>query len=171
MNTPHDLSQSALEFRRHFDQYFLGVIPRLLNQEGLFLSFLSALVAIDSLSGAYQPDKGTGERFRAFIMDFFPKEYAPHASLLWKFRNHMIHSLNPRPFMIVCHNSRMHLCEASGVRMLNAEDFYADLVSASRAYFAALYADADLQSRFIQRIAASDGGKPTTASIVETIHL
>lgn len=64
----------------------------------------------------------------------------------------------------------MHLCEASGVRMLNAEDFHADLVSASRAYFAALYVDADLQSRFIQRIAASDGGKPTTASILETIH-
>ena len=50
----------------------------------------------------------------------------------------MIHSFNPGSLLIFCHQSRMHLCEAEGARMLNAEDFYADMLIASRSYFLAL---------------------------------
>lgn len=171
MTELQELSEAAAEYRRHFDQYFLGVIPRLLNEDGMFLSFMSVLIAVDSLAGAYLPDKGTGERFRAFFTDFFPASYGAHIDDLWKFRNHMIHSMNPQPFMIVCRNSRMHLCEASGVRMLNAEDFYADLVMASRAYFSALYAGPELQNRFARRIEAGDGGRPRSISIVDSVDM
>lgn len=169
MNDTQELSDIAVEFRRHFDQYYLGVIPRLLNEEGLFLAFLSMLAAIESLAGTYMPDQGTGERFRAFVLTFFPKTYESHVQQLWKFRNRMIHSFNPSPFMILCSNSRMHLCDASGVHMLNAEDFYADLVAASRAYFSALYADLELQRRFGKRVRADDGGRPISHQVVESV--
>ena len=81
----------------------------------------------------------------------------------------MIHAFNPSPFMIICRNSRMHLCDANGVRMLNAEDFYADLVAASRAYFSALYADLELQRRFAKRIEADGGGRPVSHQVIESV--
>jgi hypothetical protein len=71
--------------------------------------------------------------------------------------------------MILCRNSRMHLCEASGVRMLNAEDFYADLVAASRDYFGALYRDPELQRRFGKRITSDEGGRPISHQVVESV--
>jgi hypothetical protein len=77
----------------------------------------------------------------------------------------MIHSFSSVPFFIVCHQSRMHLCEASGKTVINAEDLYADLVSASRAYFAALYADPLLQKNFARRISMDDGGRPQISQI------
>ena len=164
-----NISDVAADYRRHFDQYYLGVIPRLLNDEGLFLAFLSMLAAVESLSGVFSPDQGTGDRFKAFVSAFFPKAYEPHVDDLWRFRNRMIHSFNPTPFTILCHGSRMHLCEASGVRMLNAEDFYADVVSASRAYFVALYSDQELQKRFEKRVASDDGGRPLTHRVLESV--
>jgi len=163
------LSEAAAEFRRHFDQYYLGVIPRLLNEEGMFLAFVSMLTAIESLAGAYAPDLGTGERFRAFIAAYYPPTYAPLADQLWQFRNRMIHSFNPGSLLIFCHQSRMHLCEAEGARMLNAEDFYADMLIASRAYFLALYSDLELQKRFAKRIAVDDGGRIQRQQIVESV--
>ena len=163
-----ELSEVAAEVRRHFDHYYLGVIPRLLTDDGLFLAFLSMQSAIESLAGMYMPDNGTGERFRAFVSKFFPKAYEPHVDHLWKFRNRMIHSFNPSPFMIICRNSRMHLCDASGARMLNAEDFYADLVTASRAYFSALYGDPELQKRFGKRVISDDGGRPISHRVTES---
>lgn len=169
MDDTRQLSDTAAEFRRHFDQCYLGVIPRLLNEEGLYLAFLSMLAAVESLAGTYMPDHGAGERFRAFVSTFFPKSYEPHVDQLWKFRNRMIHSFNPSPFMILSRNSRMHLCDASGTRMLNAEDFYADLVAASRDYFSALYSDLELQARFGRRIASDDGGRPVSYQVVESV--
>ena len=127
------------------------------------------LAAVESLAGTYMPDQGTGERFRAFVSTFFPKTYESHVEQLWKFRNRMIHSFNPSPFMILCRSSRMHLCNASGVRMLNAEDFYADLVTASRAYFSALYSDPELQRRFGRRVTSDDGGRPLTHQVAESV--
>ena len=55
MADTQELSDVAAEFRRHFDQYYLGVIPRLLNERGLFLAFLSMLAAVESLAGTYMP--------------------------------------------------------------------------------------------------------------------
>jgi hypothetical protein len=63
----------------------------------------------------------------------------------------------------------MHLCEASGVRMLNGEDFYADFVTASRGYFSALYSDLELQKRFAKRVASDDGGRPISHQVTESV--
>lgn len=168
--TDHRPSNDAAEFRRHFDLYYLGVIPRLLTEEGVFLAFVSMLTAVESLAGAYAPSLSTGDRFRGFISQFFPKEYEPFSARLWQFRNRMIHSFNPSPFLIVCHQSRMHLALASGVPMLNAEDMYADVLAASRKYFAALYSDLGLQRNFTKRIAEGDGGRIQTTQVVETVN-
>jgi hypothetical protein len=121
------------------------------------------------LAGAFAPDSGTGERFREFVAAYFPLIYAPFAGQLWQFRNRMIHSFNPGSFVILCHQSRMHLAEASGARMLNAEDLYADMLSAARMYFSALYSDPELQARFAKRIAVDDGGRLYTQQIVESV--
>jgi len=161
------LSEAAADYRRHFDQFYLGVIPRLLNEEGMFLAFVSILNGIESLAGVYAPDLGTGERFREFVVNYFPASYTPYKDQLWKFRNLMIHAFNPGDFLILCHQSRMHLSEASGKRMLNVEDFYADMVSASRNYFLALYSEAELQKRFAKRISIDDGGRLKTQKIIE----
>ena len=107
------MSLMAADFRRHFDQYYLEVIPRLLNEEGLFLAFVSMLTVVECLAGTYAPNLGAGERFRAFVSKFFPKPYEPVVPKLWQFRNRMIHSFNPAPFAIVCHQSRMHLIVAA----------------------------------------------------------
>ena len=164
------LSNSAADFRRHFDQYYLGVIPRLLNEEGMFLAFVSTLAAIESLAGTYAPTLGSGERFREFVKNYFPPIYQAHAAPLWKFRNRMVHSFNPSPFAIVCHNSRMHLVEAGETRVLNAEDFYADTLSASRAYFTDLYSRTDLQLNFEKRLNQDEGGLPKATHIIETVN-
>lgn len=162
-------SDAAADFRRHFDQYYLGVIPRLLNQEGQFLAFVSMIAAIETLAGTFMPSGGTGERFRAFIGRYFPDPYEVHLEPLWKFRNRMIHSFNPSPFMIVCHSSRMHSQKADDTWVLNAEDFYADVVAGSREYFKELYTDLELQKRFVARILADDGGRPYTGQVMESV--
>ena len=163
------LSNSAAEFRRHFDQYYLGIIPRLLNEEGMFLAFITTLTAIEALAGAFAPTLGSGERFREFVKSYFPPIYHVYAAPLWKFRNRMVHSFNPSPFAIVCHNSRMHLVEASETRVLNAEDFYADTLSASRAYFTDLYSRTELQLNFERRMNDDEGGLPQATKIIETV--
>jgi hypothetical protein len=162
------LSTVAVEFRMHFDQYYLGIIPRLLNEEGLFLSFVSMLTAVETLAGTYAPHMKSGKRFKAFVSEFFPDIYHPVVDQLWEFRNHMIHSFNPVPFLLLCHQSRMHLCLASDVYMLNAEDFYADLLGASRLYFKALYSSPELQARFAKRVSDSDGGRIRPQQVIES---
>lgn len=170
MSGRDERSESAAEYRRHFDQYYLAVIPRLLNDEGLFLAFVAMLSAVEALAGAFAPERGTGERFRAFVSRYFPETYRPHVNALWEVRNKLVHSFNPGPMMILCHNSRMHLSAASGVYMLNAEDFYADMLAASRRYFQELYADEQLQRNFTKRLADSgDGGGPTTCQVNESL--
>jgi hypothetical protein len=169
MTEPDEMSIVAAEFRRHFDQYYLGVIPRLLNEECVFLAFVSMLTAIESLAGTFAPNLSSGQRFRAFVSRFFPQSYRSLVTQLWQFRNRMVHSFNPSPFAIVCHQSRMHLTVADGVPVLNAEDIYADVVTASREYFSALYADLDLQKNFAKRVSHGDGGRPHKIHILESV--
>ncbi|AXQ27274.1 hypothetical protein D0B54_00580 [Solimonas sp. K1W22B-7] len=170
MDDQHEASLIAADFRAHFDQYYLAVIPRLLNEDGLFLALLSMLTAVEALAGTYAPHLGTGERFRAFVSAYFPSLYGPFVESLWICRNKMVHSFNPGPFLLVCHQSRMHLVSASDVPMLNAEDFYADLIAASRSYFRALYLDPDLQRKFAKRMTEGDGGRPYTSHIIESVE-
>lgn len=153
-------------YRHHFDNNYVGGIPKLFNETGIFLSFITTLSAIEALAGLMAPSKPTGERFITFIETYFPAGYHLHAGGLWKFRNTMIHSFSPGFYYLTCHTSRMHLKEvAEGSLLLNAEDFYGALLFSSSNYFEALLLDANLQANFIKRVADIDGGAPITVSI------
>lgn len=148
------------DFRFHFDAMYIGGIPRLLDETGSFLAFLSVLAAIDALAGVWSPSSGSGERFKGFVEKFFPVELRSRASDLLRFRNLMVHASNPGPFALVCNQSRLHLTPHGPVTVLNAQDFYAALILASQQYFRSLAADETLQSNFRRRIAQADGGAP-----------
>jgi hypothetical protein len=153
-------------YRHHFDNIFVGGIPKLFNETGVFLSFVSMLSAIEALAGLMAPNKPTGERFMSFIETYFPDTYHLQSAGLWKFRNTMIHSFSPGTYLLTCHTSRMHLKAVSEEStLLNAEDFFASLLQASSNYFEALALDANLQTNFIKRVADSNGGAPRTISI------
>jgi hypothetical protein len=161
---PHDIE----EFRFHFDAMYVGGIPRLLNEDGAFLAFLAVLTATEALAGVFAPQLGTGERFRNFVARFFPAPLGDRAEELWRFRNLMVHAFNPGPFVLVCHQSRLHLTPQSGLIILNAEDFYAALIAASHGYFDALSRDGDLQHLFTRRLADEDGGGMQSFTVQRT---
>jgi hypothetical protein len=150
------------DFRLHFDAMYIGGIPRLLDESGAFLAFLSVLTAVDALAGAWNPLSASGERFKGFVATFFPPGLRERANDLWRFRNLMVHAFHPGPFALVCNQSRLHLTPHGPVTVLNAQDFYAALVLASQEYFRCLSADETLQHNFSRRVAEADGGAPET---------
>jgi hypothetical protein len=104
-----------------------------------------------------------GERFRVFIETYFPEDHRHFADRLWELRNAIVHSFNPGPFFgLTFHASRQHLKSPTGHVTLNAEDLFAALLSASRAYFDSLLTDSKLQENFQKRVVATDGGAPET---------
>jgi len=150
--------QDIEEFRHHFDDMYLGGIRLLLNEQGMFLAFLTMLTATEALAGAFAPHLDTGERFRLFVSRFFPEPLGARVAYIWQFRNLMVHSFNPGPFALVCNQSRLHLTAPFGIVTLNAEDFYAGLIKAADAYFETLDSDHELQTRFSRRLKDEDGG-------------
>ncbi len=162
-----DLSHAIQEFEAHFDHLYLATIPRLLDDSGLFLAVLAMLTAVDTLSGVFAPESGTGERFRRFVSRYFPDPLNNHARSLWECRTRMIHSMHPGSFALVYGQSQLHLTQygtsAEGdIFHLNAEDFFNALASASRAFFSDLKRDGLLQENFKKRMNAKDGGAPET---------
>lgn len=158
--------QEVIEgYRHHFDNIFVGGIPKLFNEEAAFLSFVSILTATEALAGLMEPNMGSGDRFKLFVERYFPSGYKPHIASLWKFRNTMIHSFSPGEFLISCHTSRLHLKDINGAIFLNAENFYSDMLTASIAYFSNLNTDTTLQANFQKRISEFEGGAPLTIRI------
>jgi len=63
----------------------------------------------------------------------------------------------------------MHLLEIGDVRYLNVEDLYAEMVTSSRGYFTALYADLQLQANFSKRVTEKGGGRIVPIAFTESI--
>ena len=123
----------------------------MLNDDGAFLSFICVLTATEALAGFLSPKlAGNGARFKTFIQRYFPDPYPAQAEDLWKFRNAIVHAFSPRPYSLTHHNSHIHLKQHGGLTILNAEDFYAALVSASKRYFDDLATDSALQQNLIK---------------------
>jgi hypothetical protein len=141
-----------------FGRIYLGGIPSLLNDDGAFLSFISTLTAIEALGGFLSPLLGNGPRFKSFIQRYFPDPYPGQADLLWKLRNAAVHGFSPGPYKLTHHNSHLHLTQDGGLTILNAEDFYATLLSASKRYFDDVGKDPALQAAFVQRAGDPDTG-------------
>jgi hypothetical protein len=167
MTTAEKLERDIYEFRLHFDQIYLGCIPRLLDEQGMFLAFLSFLTAVDILAGVFSPERMPGVRFRSFAGNFLPEGLNSLADELWKARNLMVHSFNPGQFGLVCGQSRLHLSKHDSITILNAQDLYAALITASRAYFDALQGNPELLQVFTKRIAETQGGAPETHVVYE----
>jgi len=52
---PSAQDQELVEFEAHFRAYYLTVIPRLLDESGCYLAFLSGVSAIDVFAGLVGP--------------------------------------------------------------------------------------------------------------------
>lgn len=143
---------------RNFSRIYLGGIPSLLNDDGAFLSFICSLTATEALGGFLKPREGNGERFRAFVRDYFPEPFPSQAESLWKLRNAAVHGFSPGPYKLTHHNGHAHLTTDDSLTTLNAEDFYAALVIASKRYFDAVQKDAGLQASLVERANDPDAG-------------
>jgi hypothetical protein len=144
--------------QRNFGGIYLGGIPSLLNDDGAFLSFICTLTAMEALGGFMRPKDGNGVRFRHFVSTYYPDPYPRQADRLWRFRNAAVHGFSPGPYKVTHHNSHLHMTTDGGSTVLNAEDFYAALVTASKRYFDALQVDATLRATFVERTQDPDTG-------------
>jgi hypothetical protein len=165
MPSPED--NDLLEFEGHFNAYYLSAIPRLLDESGCYLAFLSMASAIDVLAGLVAPDRGAGARFESFIADFFPSELRDKGRDLWEMRNLMVHALNPGPFALTSGQPQAHLTSFGSVTGLNAENFYDALKHAASAYFSRVRRDDELRKSFAHRVRSRDGGAPATFIVQE----
>ena len=166
MDTPADAVSQIAEYRRYFDSIYIAGIPRLLNDDGAFLSFITVVTGTEALAGLCAPSKQNGERFREFVARYYPAEYLPFVEKLWELRNSVVHCFHPGPFALTHHASWAHLKPQGDAIVLNAEDFYAALLMASKQYFAALEASPELQASFLKRVASSSGGAMQVLSAV-----
>lgn len=146
-----------------FSAIYLGGIPATITHDSAFLSFIAVLSAIEALAGfrhAFEADRPkSGDRFERFLRTYFPPEYQPYVGKMWKFRCRLVHSFSPAGFSLTHHHSENHMRVGdNGNPVLNAEDFYAALVSAAQKYFAELRSDAGLRSLMIARMEDKEGG-------------
>jgi hypothetical protein len=143
---------------RTFAQIYIGGIPPTITDESAYLSFISILSGIEALALYACPDEaGNGDRFRAFVRDYFVDPYPELADDLWQFRNGIVHAFNPGPFALTHQHSHHHLQQGAGGRILNAEDFYAAFVFAFRKYLATLDSSSELQDRLLRAINREGG--------------
>ncbi len=171
MNAPVDSANEIAEYRRYFDSIYIAGIPRLLNDDGAFLSFIAVVTGMEALAGLCAPSKPNGERFKDFVKSYYPAEYQPFVEKLWELRNAVIHCFHPGPFALTHHASWAHLKLQGEAIVLNAEDFYAALLFASKQYFGALESSSALQQAFRKRVASSNGGAMQVHSAAATSSL
>lgn len=146
------ISELINHVHANYARIYLGGIPSTLNDNAAFLSFICTLTAIEALGGFLKPDEGNGTRFKGFVLTYYPAPYHAEVEDLWKFRNAAVHGFSPGPYKLTHHNSHVHMTSDGGRVVLNAEDFYADLVASSARYFTALRCDEALQALFNKRI-------------------
>jgi len=149
--------QAAL---RGFNDIILGGIPILLRQnETAFLSFMCSVAAIDALAGyRYVTDK-VGERFEAFIKDYFPASYASHAENLYKLRCRLLHNFSPAYFTLVHASPAAHLKQSPiGDAILSDDVFFADLRTAALKFFDEVQKDVHRQDAMNARLLNLDKG-------------
>jgi hypothetical protein len=164
MSTEQDIN----DVQASFASIYLGGIPCMLNDDGAFLSFICCFTATEALGGFLIPKssvpKGEGVnafRFKEFIRKYFPVPYRSQADDLWKLRNAMVHAFSPDDFALAHHQGHLHLKTVNGQRVLNAEDFYASLVLATKSYFDELRGDDAMMKAFSERKQEAGNGVAT----------
>jgi hypothetical protein len=160
------LSDDITNAHARFAEIFIGGIPRLLNRDGAYLSFICVFAGTEALAGYRYPNvTGNGDRFRSFLADYFEPRYSPVAQELWDLRNSMVHGFSPRHFALCHHQSQFHFTDRPPfLKVLNAENVYAAFVVAAEKYFQQLKTDAVVQASFEQRLTSQNGGSLYVAS-------
>ncbi|MFQ5882260.1 MAG: hypothetical protein ACE5I9_07280 [Candidatus Methylomirabilales bacterium] len=154
------------ETLRWFSRIYLGGIPSIITDDSAFLSFVCILTATEALAGYRYGNGSARERFKKFVMSYFPDPYAQYADDLWQFRNKIIHAFSTGRFALTHHHSELHFRRVSdGAVILNAEDFYSALLSAAQRYFAEVRATPELQRTLVERLESAGGGSITVAPI------
>lgn len=156
-------AKGRLVVKTNFSRIYLGGIPSLLNDDGAFMSFICCLTAMEALGGFIRPDGRNAVRFKAFVEKYMPEPLRDQATDLWKFRNAAVHGFSPGPYALTHHSTLVHLSVSNGRTVLNAEDFYAALVVATKRYFDDVERDEDLQVAFDQRMSDPDTGAMVVA--------
>lgn len=140
---------SALKWFR--DIYLDGIPVLLQDNKTAFLSFLCVVAATDAVAG-YRYSSGSEVRFVQFLKDYFPAEYATHASKLYVFRCRMLHNFSPAHFSLVHAQPALHLQPSSVDTYLNDSTFFEHMRSAAEKYFTELQASASLQAELLDRL-------------------
>jgi hypothetical protein len=131
----------------------------LLNNDAAFLSFICTLTAVEALAGFLSSATGNGDRFKEFITRYFPDPFPAQADDLWKLRNDIVHGFSTGPYGLIHHASHLHLKrDKQGRPILNAEDFYAALVTAFNRYFDEVPRDPSLQADIVARASSAKFG-------------
>jgi hypothetical protein len=151
-NTLPGAAEARLVVTANFSRIYLGGIPSLLNDDGAFMSFICCLTAMEALGGFIKPKSGNGQRFKVFVREYMPEPLRGQGDDLWKLRNAAVHGFSPGPYVLTHHNTYLHLSRSEGRTVLNAEDFYAALVTAARSYFERLAQNSSLQAAFAKRM-------------------
>jgi hypothetical protein len=98
-------------------------------------------------------------RFREFVRRYFPDPFSAQAEDLWKLRNDIVHGFSTGPYGLIHHASHVHLKrDKQGRTILNAEDFYAAVVTAFNRYFDELPKDPSLQANIVARASSAKFG-------------
>jgi len=145
---------------RGFKDVILGGIPVLLRQnETAFLSFMCSLAAIDALAGYRYNTGGVGERFKNFIIEYFPAEYTPHADNLYLLRCRILHNFSPAYFTLTHGNQALHLTTSDiNDTILSDVVIFSDLEKAVTKFFIEVQVVAERQNSMNERLLNIDKG-------------
>ena len=94
-----------------------------------------------------------GDRFEAFVKEYFPASYAPHAPNLYKLRCRLLHNFSPAYFSLVHALPAGHLQRRPiGDTILSDDAFFADLKNAAIKFFGEVQNDIARQDTMNARL-------------------
>jgi hypothetical protein len=142
--------QSAI---KGFNEIILGGIPFLLKQnETAFMSFMCSVAAIDALAAYRHTTDNVGGRFVAFVEEYFPAKYAPHADNLYLLRCRLLHNFSPAHFTLLHASPGQHLQKSNFDTYLSDDAFFGDLREAAQKFFDEVQKDAVRQDNMNNRL-------------------
>ncbi len=144
-------------FRPHFDSWVTGTIGRYISVPEALISFILVACAIDWLAGLWWGKSTKGEvkeAYTGFIDEFFPPGKYDADGLYDSLRNGLVHmfTIKGRKYALSHNKSWLHLKHnTSGEIYLNAEDFFADWLTAKNKFFDAVDKDPVLLDKLLER--------------------
>jgi hypothetical protein len=93
------LADEISNFAEYFRAIYFRGIPRLLNDDGAYLSFGCSFSGTEALAGyRYPRENANGVKFKDFLVEYFDSPYRPLAAQFWDLRNSVVHGFSPKHF-------------------------------------------------------------------------